>query len=79
MAQKKSEVFGPVLRNLRHSKEMTQDELSERLGVASPYVSMLESSKKYPNLEMLFKIADALGVKPSSLVTAMEERISRQR
>lgn len=66
--------FGPVLRQLRNSKNITQEELSERVGVASPYISMLESGKKYPNLEMLFKLAESLGVKASDLVVLMEKR-----
>lgn len=66
--------FGPVLRQLRNSKNITQEELSERVGVASPYISMLESGKKYPNLEMLFKLAEGLGLKASELVISMEKR-----
>lgn len=77
MRAKYSDEFGPVLRMFRHATALTQEELGERLGVASPYISMLESGKKYPNLEMLFKVADALGVSASSIIAAMEERSTR--
>ncbi len=76
--KKKSDAFGPVLRQMRLHKDLTQEKLSEILGVAAPYVSMLESGHKYPNLEMLFKISEALGVRPSAILDAMEERIRRQ-
>lgn len=75
--KKKSDAFGPVLRRIRLEKRLTQEELSERLGVAAPYVSMLESGHKYPNLEMFFRIAESLNVNPSSIMEEMEERIRR--
>lgn len=74
MGEKRLDAFGPVLRRLRHEKNLTQDKLSEMVGVASPYISMLESGHNYPNLAMLFKLADALGISASSLLAAMEER-----
>ncbi len=73
--KKKSEAFGPVLRRMRLEKHLTQEQLSELVGVAAPYISMLESGHKYPNLEMLFLLAEALGVRPGSMLDAMEERI----
>ncbi|WP_294557026.1 helix-turn-helix transcriptional regulator [uncultured Mailhella sp.] len=75
--KKKSDAFGPVLRRIRLEKHLTQEELSERLGVAAPYVSMLESGHKYPNLEMFFRIAEALDVRPACIMEDMEERIRR--
>ena len=74
MGEKRLDAFGPVLRRLRHEKNLTQDKLSEMVGVASPYISMLESGHNYPNLAMLFKLADAWGISASSLLAAMEER-----
>ncbi len=75
--KKKSDAFGPVLRQMRQEKGLTQEKLSEVLGVAAPYVSMLESGHKYPNLEMLFKISEALGTRPGDILDAMEERIRK--
>jgi transcriptional regulator with XRE-family HTH domain len=75
MGKKRSDAFGPVLRKLRLEKMLTQDQLSEMVGVASPYISMLESGHKYPNLEMVFKLADALEVRPGTMLDAMTERL----
>ena len=74
MPQKKL-AFGPVLRNLRLERNWTQAELGEKLGVAPQHVSMLESSKKFPSLQMLFLVAEALGVSLTSIASAMEERL----
>jgi len=73
MGEKKLDAFGPVLRRLRHEKNLTQDKLSEMVGVASPYISMLESGHNYPNLAMLFKLADALEVEAWEIVKAMRD------
>ena len=75
MLQKKNLAFGPILRGLRYERNWTQAELAEKLGVAPQHVSMLESSKKFPSLEMLFKVADALGVSLTTIAAAMEERL----
>ncbi|MBO4318314.1 MAG: helix-turn-helix transcriptional regulator [Mailhella sp.] len=73
--EKNIDAFAPVLRQLRHGNDLTQEQLSEKLGVAAPYVSMLESGRKYPNLEMFFKIAQAFGIKPSQMMAEMEKRL----
>jgi len=75
MSKNRSDSFGPVLRQLRMEKGLTQDQLSEMVGVASPFISMLESGHKYPNLEMIFKLAEALRVRPGSMLDAMDERL----
>jgi len=73
MDEKRLDAFGPVLRRLRHENNLTQDKLSEMVGVASPYISMLESGHNYPNLAMLFKLADALEVEAWEIVKAMRD------
>lgn len=78
MSKNRSDAFGPVLRQLRLEKNLTQDQLSEMVGVASPFISMLESGHKYPNLEMILKLADALGVPPGDILNRMEEREKRE-
>ncbi len=74
MEKKKSDRFGPVLRKHRDAKDLSQEALGEWVGVSGSFISALESGQKYPNLEMLFKLAEALGIKPSTLILAMEDR-----
>ena len=75
MPQKKHLAFGPVLRTLRLERSWTQAELGDKLGVSPQHISMLESSRKFPSLQMLFNLADALGVSLTTLAAAMEERL----
>ena len=67
--------FGPVLRQLRLERNWTQAELGEKLGVAPQHISMLESSRKFPSLQMLFNLSDALGISLTTLAAAMETRL----
>lgn len=76
MNKSKSQAFGPVLRQFRNERKLTQEELAEKAGVVTSYISMLESSQKFPNLEMLFVLAEALGMSPSELVAAMENALT---
>ena len=66
--------FGPVLRQFRNAAGLTQEELATRLGYATAnYVSCLEIGTRKPSVELLFKIAVALDVKASQIITAMEK------
>lgn len=65
-------LFGPVLRQFRQRKNLSQEELAARLDISPSYISRMESNFKVPNLGMLFRLAHALEVKPHELVKAME-------
>jgi transcriptional regulator with XRE-family HTH domain len=65
-------MFGDELRRAREKAGLTQEELAERAGVHRTYVSMLERDKKSPTLAVLFRLCDALGVRPSTLIARLE-------
>jgi putative transcriptional regulator len=56
----------PAIRNqvreLRALREMTQQELADRIGVTRQTVIAIEQDKYSPSLETAFKVAIALGV-----------------
>jgi len=71
---KKYPEFGTVLRRLRFERDLSQEALAERAGMAShAYVSRLESGHKRPTVDMLFRIAEALEVPASAIVAEMEK------
>lgn len=47
------------------------------MDLSTPYVSMLESGKRYPSIEMLLRIAIALGVRPGAMLDYIAERYIR--
>ena len=52
--------IGKNIRQLRTAKNMTQDELAEKLFVTRQTVSNYETGKSRPDVEMLVKISDIL-------------------
>ena len=58
-------IFVRKLREIRRRKNLTQEQLAERLNISVRYVQVLES-KKCPNIKLdtLGKLAKALKVKP---------------
>lgn len=61
--------FGRILRELRHSKDVSQRELAEKVGVDFSYISKVENDRlPPPAADTIVKICDALGVKPDDLL-----------
>jgi len=50
------------IRELRAAREMTQQELADRVGVTRQTVIAMEQDKYSPSLETAFKVAIELGV-----------------
>lgn len=56
------------LKEIRESKKMTQQELSEKAGLHLTYVGHLELGKYHPTVFVVWKIAKALGVSADKLI-----------
>lgn len=56
------ERFGLRIRELRHAKGMSQIELSEKVGIEQPYLSLVENGKTEPCLRNIELIAIGLGI-----------------
>ena len=63
---------GSTIRQLRVQKGMSQELLSGLAGIARSHLAMIETGKKQPNLETIWKIALALKLRPSELITKIE-------
>lgn len=68
-----SDNFQYVLKRFRLAKGLVQEELAERIGVATSFVGQMETGKKCPNINMLFRIARALDIPAAELIQALEE------
>lgn len=67
-----AKTFGLVLRQLRKDTGMTQEQLGLEAGLERNFISMLELGQRQPTLTTIFKVAVALGVKPSEVVALVE-------
>ncbi|MBQ3761704.1 MAG: helix-turn-helix transcriptional regulator [Clostridia bacterium] len=70
-----SKAFGLVVSRLRTEKGMTQENLSAFAGIARSHLTLLENGKKTARLDTMFRIADALDIKPSVLIQMIEESV----
>ena len=67
-------VTGAVIRRLRESKKMTQEELAERIHVSGKAVSKWETGRGYPDVSLLEPLAGALGISVIELLSGEEIR-----
>ena len=67
MDQKKTGYF---LKQLRNEKKLTQEQLAEKAGISRPHMGAIEAPNlcRPISLELLFNLADALGVEPYKLL-----------
>lgn len=64
--------FGSVLRQLRESKGLSQEELADQCSIHRTYVSQLERGLKSPTLRLLWKICASLEINPLSLIADVQ-------
>lgn len=60
---KKDYRLGRKLQKVRKEKGWTQEKLAEKVGVSTTWIGYIETGYRRPNLKMIYKIANALGVK----------------
>jgi transcriptional regulator with XRE-family HTH domain len=59
---------GRKVRRLRRVQDLSQDDLATRVGVSRNTISRFETGARMPSIEMLEKLATALGVKVADLL-----------
>jgi len=61
------EIVARNLRQIRHAKGLSQEELADRAGINRNYVGMLEREQHAATVDILEKLATILGVDPIDL------------
>lgn len=61
------ENLGKNIKRYRLEKELTQEELANKIGVHQTYIGKLEIGKINPSTKKLFQISRALGIKLSNI------------
>lgn len=62
------EVMARNLRQARHDKKLTQEELADRAGLSMRYVGAIERGDVSASVTVLGQIADALEIEPGELL-----------
>lgn len=71
--------IGKNIRDLRQRKNMTQDDLAEKLYVTRQTVSNYELGRTRPDIDMLVKIAEVLDTDVNSVIYGVPEAADRRR
>jgi len=66
--------IGARIKRLRKSKKLTQEQLADMIRISYSTVSLYESGKRTPSVDVLEKLGIALNVDPSFFVTQIEDR-----
>lgn len=65
-------VIGAHIRAMRKARNLSQQQLADRIGIARVNLARLEHGRHTPMVPMLLAIADALGVTLSQLVAPID-------
>jgi transcriptional regulator with XRE-family HTH domain len=60
--------IGKILKILRTSKGLTQNQMSKLLGISQNYLSLIEQDKKTPSVDAITGFASSLSVSKDALI-----------
>ena len=60
--------LGKTIRILRQAKSLTVTDVAKDSGVSVPYLSLVENGDRQPSLEVMRRLAGALGVPSEALI-----------
>ena len=68
-------IVGKVIQQFREDKGVSQEVLSGLAGIGRTHLSSIERGIRRPTLETFFRIAEALQIKPSTMMAEIEDCI----
>ena len=69
--------FGQALREIRQSREISQERLGLDAGFDRTYISLIERGINSPTIRTVVKLAAVLNVSPSKIVVRMEQFLAK--
>lgn len=67
MLKDKCKLFAQNIKKYRESKEYSKTKLTKLADCDLTYIGKIEKYEKYPNLKMIFKLAEALDIPTKDL------------
>ena len=71
-------ITGRIIRKLREQRGLTQEVLSGLAAVSRSHLAEIETGHTNANLETLWRISEALGIKMSELIRMVEQTIEQK-
>lgn len=59
--------FGQTIKNAQHDTALTQDALTEQIGVTTRYIMAIENENKHPSIKVLYKIIRILKISADTI------------
>ena len=72
-------MLGAELRKARLTAGMTQEQLAFAAEVDRSYISQLENDHRSPTMDLFFRLCEAMGASPASLVGRVERYRQKSR
>ena len=66
--------FKDVLREYRQKAGMTQEQLAGLVDVSKGFLGMMETGERWPNVDMLIRLAEAMRVRPGEMLDTVVAR-----
>lgn len=73
-----AELIGKVIQRKREQKKLSQEVISGLAGIGRTHLSAIERGERKPTLETFFKIAEALNIRPSTLLAEIENELENK-
>lgn len=70
-----SELFGRNVKKYRKAAGLTQEQLSERLGVSQKHLSIIETGTQFASASLIGRISEELKVSPGNLFGGSSDSI----
>lgn len=71
-----AKVVGRVIRKFREKKKLSQELVSGFADIGRTHLSAIERGERKPTLETLFKLCEAMEVRPSVLIADIEKELA---
>ena len=71
-------IVGNIIQHFREEKGLSQEVLSGLADIGRTHLSAIERGIRKPTLETFFRIGEALEIKPSVIMKAIEEELDKQ-
>lgn len=71
-------VVGEVIQKFRENKRLSQEVVSGLADIGRTHLSAIERGARKPTLETFYRIGEALDIKPSILLSAIEEEMKKK-
>ena len=66
--------FKDVLREYRRKSGMTQEQLAGLANISKGFLGMMETGERWPNVDMIIRLAEAMRVRPGEILDAVVAR-----